>query len=93
MIAGIVLAILDRRSGKGSDVILGERSEFHSISIEGTFRIISTIDLEKGRISRGERKELESLWSTSVCRSLTTMDLNKTHSFEERQMNVTHFDG
>ena len=46
-IDGIVRAILDRRSRRGGDVIPGERSEFHSLSIEGTFRIISTIDLEK----------------------------------------------
>ena len=60
-ISGMVRNILERGSRKGSDVIQGERSEFHSLSIEGTFRIISTIDLEK------------------------------TNSFEERQMNFTHF--
>ena len=46
-ISGMVRNILERGSGKGSDVIQGERSEFHSLSIAGTFGIISTIDREK----------------------------------------------
>ena len=47
----------------------------------------------KDRVSRGERREHASLRWTSVCRSLTTMDPKKTHSFEERQIDFSPFDG
>ena len=56
---GIVRAILDRGSGKGSDVVPGERSEFHSLSIDGIVQIIDEHGSRKVRDSLGERRKLD----------------------------------
>ena len=57
-ISGMVRNSPEHGSRKDSDVIQGERSEFHSLSIEGTFRIISTIDLEKTESVEGREGNL-----------------------------------
>ena len=91
-VVGIVQIILDDWSRKYR-FVRGQRSEFHSLSIEENLQIIVEDESTKDRFIRCEREvNLILLQSMRSSKTLSTIDIQKTNSIGERQVNLTQFD-